>query len=166
MPRLASAVVTSNTPVGVKLAFWALLMCLTLASCGKAPTVEQQIIASLETMEADAEDGRFMDFMSHVAKNFKGQQGALGRQDFQRYMMLQVNENRRIYVNFFPIRVVGTPELAGEPKASASFRLLVTGGKGILPERGQLLDVNTSWVREGGKWLLLSADWEIARADD
>ena len=134
-----------------------------LSACGKEPSVEQQVIASLETMEADAEEGHFVDFMSHVAKNFKGQQGQLGRQDFQRFMMLQINKNRRVYATFFPIKVIGTPALEGEPEATATFRLLVTGGEGFLPERGQLFDVSTSWVREGGDWLLLGADWEAAQ---
>lgn len=143
-----------------------LLACLMLSACGNEPTVEQQIIASLESMEADAEEGRFLDFMQHVSRDFKGQQGALSRQDFQRYLMIQVNETRRIYANFFPIRVEGKAEVVGEPRATASFKLLVTGGKGLLPERGRLLDVKTGWVREGGEWLLTSADWEVATSDD
>jgi len=139
-----------------------LAMSLMLSACGKEPSVEQQIIASLESMEADAEEGRFMDFMKHIAKDFKGQQGALGRQDFQRFMMLQINENRRVHANFFPIQVIGKPESVGEPEATATFRLLVTGGEGLLPERGQLFDVSTGWIRQGGQWLLLNADWEAA----
>jgi hypothetical protein len=138
-------------------------MFFLLSACGEELTVEQQIIASLETMEADAEEGRTLDFMRHVAKGFEGQKGSMDRADFQRYMLLQFNENRRMYANFFPITVVGTPELAGEPKATASFRLLITGGNGILPDRGRLFEVQTAWVKEGGKWLLLAAEWETVQ---
>lgn len=140
-----------------------LALSLVLTACGKEPSIEQQIIASLETMEADAEEGRFMDFMTHVAQDFKGQQGALNRQDFQRFMVLQINKTRRVYATFLPIKVIGIPAMVGEPEAKATFRLLLTGGEGLLPERGQLFDVSTAWVREGGDWLLLSADWETAK---
>ncbi len=153
-------------PSGTALCLGALVLSLMLSACSKEPSVEQQIIASLETMEADAEAGRFMDFMKHIAKDFQGQQGALGRQDFQRFMMLQINEHRRVQATFFPIKVVGTPALVGEPEATATFRLLVTGGAGFLPESGQLYNVSTGWVREGGHWLLLSADWEATQARD
>lgn len=140
-----------------------LVVMVLLGACGNAPSVEQQIIASLESMEEAAETGKPMDFMGHVAKGFKGQQGTLERAEFQRYMLLQMSENRRLYANFFPIKVVGIPELVGEPEASASFRLLVTGGNGFLPERGQLFDVQTEWIREGGDWLLFRADWEAVQ---
>ena len=139
---------------------------MLLAACGKEPTVEQQVIATLESMEAAAEEGRPFDFMGHVAKDFKGQQGGLERVGFQRFMLMQMNENRRMQATFFPIQVVGVPELAGEPKAKANFRLLVTGGSGLLPERGQLFDVKTDWVREGGDWLLYRADWEAAKISE
>lgn len=150
----------------VALGLSALSLCLLLSACSKEPSIEQQIIASLETMEEDAEAGRFRDFMKHIAPDFKGQQGTLDRQDFQRFMLLQVNEHRRVQATFFPIKVVGTPAVAGEPEATATFRLLVTGGQGFLPESGQLFNVSTGWVREGGRWLLLSADWEATQAKD
>lgn len=140
-----------------------LALVMLLAACSNEPSVEQQIIAGLESMEEAAEAGKPLDFMGHVAKSFKGQQGMLERTDFQRFMLLQMNENRRLSANFFPIKVVGIPELAGEAKANASFRLLVTGGQGLLPERGQLFDVETEWIREGGRWLLLRADWEAVQ---
>lgn len=163
MSQLAAGRIASG-----KFAAWmcVLVASLMLSACGNEPSVEQQIIASLESMEADAEEGRFMDFMNHIAKNFKGQKGTLTRQDFQRFMLLQINESRRVKANFFPINVVGTPELVGEPKATARFKLLVTGGEVFLPDSGQLLDVSTGWVKEGGEWLLLSADWETAQIEE
>lgn len=150
----------------VRFCLWMIVLSLVLPSCGKPPTVEQQIIAKLETMESDAEDGRYVDFMKHIARDFKGQQGALTRQDFQRFMLLQINESRRVQANFFPIRVVASSESIDAREASARFRMLVTGGEGFLPDRGQLLDVSTGWVRDDGDWLLRSANWEAAQIED
>ena len=127
-----------------------------LVGCSAEPSVEQQIIASLEQMELSAEEGRHLDFMSGVAKDFSGQYEGMDRREFHRFMIFQMNENRRLHAQLFPIHVKETA--AGQ--ASAQFNILVTGGGGLLPERGQLFEVETAWVRDGGDWLLSKADWE------
>lgn len=132
---------------------------LLLVACREELSVEQQVIASIETMEAAAEDGRHLDFMSQVADEFQAQYESMDRREFHRFMIFQMNENRRLHANFFPIHVRQT----GENGASAEFRVLVTGGAGLLPDRGQLFDVKTDWILDGGDWLLFKADWETAR---
>lgn len=127
-----------------------------LVACGVEPSVEQQVIASLEQMEQSAEEGRHLDFISHVADDFSGQYGGMDRREFHRFMIFQMSENRRLYAQLFPIHVKET----GEGQASAQFNILVTGGGGLLPDRGQLFEVETAWVRDGGDWLLNKADWE------
>ena len=127
-----------------------------LAGCGAEPSVEQQVIASLEQMEQSAEEGRHLDFMSFVADDFSGQYGGMDRRGFHRFMLFQMNEHRRLHAQLFPIHVKET----GEGQASAQFNILVTGGGGLLPDRGQLFEVETDWVRNGGDWLLSKADWE------
>lgn len=151
-----------------------LLAGLLLSACGEQLSVDQRIIANLEHMEDAAEEGRHLDFMGYVADDFGGQQGSMDRREFHRFMIFQMNENRRLHATFFPIHVRedsqeieneinGTAARAG---ASARFRLLVTGGGGLLPERGQMFEVNTNWILENGDWLLLSADWETVRMPD
>jgi len=135
------------------------LVVLALVSCGQKLTVEQQVIATLRNMEAAAEEGRHLDFMENVANDFSAQQGAMGRLEFHRFMIFQINQHRRLQAQFFPIFVTET----GEDTASAHFKLLVTGGAGLLPESGQLFEVETRWVRDGGDWLLSQADWEPVR---
>ena len=39
-------------------------------------------------------------------------------------------------------------------------KILVTGGGGLLPERGQLFAVETHWRRIEGDWMLTEANWE------
>ena len=137
---------------------WALVVVLAsllLTACREELSVEQQVIASLESMEQSAEEGRHLDFMSHVADDFLGQQGGMDRHEFHRFMIFQMSENRRLQAQFFPIRVNETN--AGQ--ASAHFNILVTGGDGLLPDRGQLFEVETGWVRDDGDWLLSEANW-------
>jgi len=133
-----------------------------LVSCGEKLTVEQQVIATLRDMESAAEEGRHLDFMANVADDFSARQGAMGRLEFHRFMIFQINQHRRLQAQFFPIFVTET----GADSASAHFKLLVTGGAGLLPESGQLFDVETGWIRNGGDWLLSRADWEPVRLPD
>jgi hypothetical protein len=129
---------------------------MLLAACGDDLTVEQQVIATLRNMEYAAEEGQHLEFMTYVAESFGAQQGSMDRRGFHRFMIFQINQNRRMQAQFFPIFVTQT----GEGTASAHFRILVTGGAGLLPESGQLFEVETSWLRDGGDWDLTEADWE------
>jgi len=146
----------------MKLVFGAALAVLLLAACGEKLSVEQQIIATLEVMEEAAEQGEHFEFMGHVADSFGGQQGSMDRREFHRFMIFQINQNRRLHAQFFPIRV----RESGDERASAHFKLLVTGGAGLLPESGQLFEVETQWLRDGSDWLLEKADWEAAQLPD
>lgn len=138
-----------------RFAAWAFVFVL-LAGCGKELSVEQQIIATLRNMEVAAEEGEHFDFMNYIAESFKGQQGSMDRREFHRFMIFQINQNRRLQAKFFPIFVKET----GEDQASAHFKILVTGGGGLLPERGQIFEVDTAWIRPSGDWLLDNANWK------
>ena len=140
----------------------ALLSALLLVACAEKLSVDQQIIATLRNMEYAAEEGEHFEFMAYLADSFSGQQGSMDRRGFHRFMIFQINQNRRLQAQFFPIYVKET----GENQASAHFRLLVTGGGGLLPDRGQLFAVETHWLREGGDWLLDKADWKAVQLSD
>ncbi|HEY5775284.1 MAG TPA: hypothetical protein VIS57_04295 [Xanthomonadales bacterium] len=141
-------------------AFLSLAMAaLILAGCGEKLSVEQQVIATLRNMEVAAEEGQHLEFMTYIADSFGGQQGSLDRREFHRFMIFQINQHRRLQAQFFPIFVSET----GEDTASAHFKILVTGGAGLLPDSGQLFEVETGWIRNGGDWLLSRADWEPVR---
>jgi len=145
-----------KTAVGI------LFSALLLVACSKKLSVEQGVIASLENMENAAEEGRHLDFMAYVAEGFGAQYGSMDRREFHRFMIFQMNENRRLHANFFPIHVQET----GESGATAQFRILVTGGAGLLPDRGQLFEVETDWILDGGDWLLSRADWETVQMSE
>jgi hypothetical protein len=135
---------------------------LLLAGCSEELSVEQQIIATLRSMEYAAEEGEPFKFIGHVADSFNGQNGTMDRHEFHRYMIFQINQHRRLHAQFFPIRVQET----GNDMASAHFNLLVTGGGGLLPESGQLFEVETHWLRVGDDWLLQTANWEAVQLPD
>lgn len=128
---------------------------LLVQACGSEPTLEQQIIAVINEMEENAETVERRDFMSRIDESFVGQEGELDRDSFQRFMFYQWSQNQRLHAQLFPITVVRQ----GVNSAGASFKVLVTGGPNLLPDRGQLFDVTTSWVNREGRWLLVRADW-------
>ncbi|MDX2419047.1 MAG: hypothetical protein QNK19_16435 [Xanthomonadales bacterium] len=146
----------------MRFVFGVMLVLMTLTACNEKLSVEQQIIATLRNMEYAAEEGQHLEFMTYIADSFGGQQGSMDRREFHRFMLFQINQNRRLQAQFFPIYV----KEAGEDSAAAHFRLLVTGGAGLLPDRGQLFEVETQWQRDGGDWLLIGADWEAMQLPD
>lgn len=146
----------------MRLLLGAALAVLLLSACGEKLTVGQQIIATLRNMEVAAEQGQHLEFMTYVADSFGGQKGSMDRRAFHRFMLFQINQNRRLQAQFFPIYVTET----GEDTASAHFRLLVTGGAGLLPDSGQLFEVETQWQRDGSDWVLNEADWQAVQLPD
>jgi hypothetical protein len=146
----------------MRLAFSAALAVLLLVACGEKLSVEQQIIATLQVMEEAAEQGEHFEFMGYVANSFSGQYGSMDRREFHRFMIFQINQNRRLHAQFFPIYV----QESGKDLASAHFKLLVTGGAGLLPESGRLFEVETQWLRDGSDWMLEKADWEAVQLPD
>ena len=115
----------------MRLVFSAALAAFLLVACGEKLSLEQQIIATLQVMEEAAEQGEHFEFMGYVANSFSGQYGSMDRREFHRFMIFQINQNRRLHAQFFPIYV----KESGEALASAHFKLLVTGGGGLLPGR-------------------------------
>ena len=139
--------------------FFLCLVFPLLFSCSKEQTVEQQIIGTIIEMEALAEAGERRPFMKFVDDDFSGQQNALNKEEFRRFMVLQWNVNQRLHAQLGPIHVNST----GSDTAQAKFSGLITGGRGLIPERGQLYEFHTTWVRTGGDWLLASAEWKGIR---
>lgn len=146
----------------MRLVVLAMMTGLLLTGCGDEPSVEQQIISTIRTMEEAAESGEHLEFITYVADSFEGQQGSMERRDFHRFMIYQINQHRRLHAQFFPIHV----REMEEGQASANFRILVTGGAGFLPESGQLYEVETGWILDGSDWLLDKADWQPVQLAD
>jgi hypothetical protein len=140
----------------------AVLFVLLLVACSEELSVEQQIIATLRNMEAAAEEGQHLEFMGYVADTFDGQNSSMGRREFHRFMIFQINQKRRLHAQIFPVHV----QESGDNRATAGFKILVTGGAGLLPDSGQLFEVDTIWLHSGGEWLLEKANWVPVRLPD
>lgn len=139
--------------------FTALLCLLALAglvSCSEELTVEQQVIITIREMEEKVEAGERRPFMKYLSPDFTAQGGSMNRDQVRALFIYQLNRHEKLRAQLFPISVTET----GENRAAATFRALVTGGPGWIPESGQVFDFDTTWIRAEGEWLLTSANWE------
>ena len=139
----------------------AVLLIAAFSACSPPLTVSQQIIAAIREMETRIENGERRPFMDHVAEDFSGQNGQLNRQELRGLVIYQLNRHQRLHAQLFPISVIET----GEETASATFKALITGGPGWIPDQGQLYDFETLWRYQGGEWKLTSANWNPVRLD-
>ena len=106
-------------------------------------------------MATAVEEGRVLDAMAMVADDFEGRQGRVLRKDLLGLLSLHRNRFRTVGITRLPAQVTSD----GGNFASARFQVLLTGGQGLLPERGRAIQVDSTWLREGGDWLLWRADW-------
>ncbi len=109
-------------------------------------------------MEAKIEAGERLNFMTHIAEDFRGQGGAMDRDQLRAYVVLQFRRYKNLSARLFPINV----QEISETEATADFRALVTGGPSWFPEDGQLYRFDTHWRLDGDDWLLVAASWEPA----
>ena len=124
------------------------------AGCSPPPPAEQQILQTIDAMEAALEAGEVGDFMDPIAEDFIGGPG-LDRRALGLFVRRERMARDRIAVSRFDTEVT----LAGETRATATFRALATGGSGLLPDEGRLWSVETGWRLDEGDWRLISADW-------
>ncbi len=135
--------------------FLMLALALALVSaCGGTPP-EQAVRAQVEALQAaiDARSaGKLADLL---ADDFVGNDGMdkRGAKQLAAGVFLQY---KNVSARIGPVSV----ELRGDEDAIARFTVLATGGGGgLLPQDGQVYQVETGWHRDGGDWLLRSASW-------
>ena len=130
-------------------------MLWALASCEQPMTVGQQIRATILEMEKHIEAGERLAFMNYVSEDFRGQNGAMNRDQLRAYVVLQFNRYQRLQGQLLPIDV----EDRGDGHAAAWFRALVTGGPNWIPDSGQVFEFETHWRQDGDEWVLTAANW-------
>lgn len=131
---------------------------LLIAACAKPLSVEQQIIKTIEQMEAHFEAGESRAFVNFLTDDFKAPGAGMNRDQVRAFLILQLKRYRELDARILSIQVTER-----EPgRATAKFNALVTGGPGWIPENGQLYTFETFWHQQSGDWLLEAAYWEPA----
>ena len=128
---------------------------LALAACGR-DTPEQAVRKQVDAMQAaiDARDaGAIHDLL---AADFVGNDG-MDRRAVRQLAAAVFLRHRDVNAKVGPVDV----ELRGESDAIARFSVLATGGSGgLLPDSGQVYQVETGWRLVDGEWKLLNASWK------
>lgn len=116
---------------------------------------EQAVRAQLARLQGaiDARDAG--DVHALLAEDFVGNDG-MGRREARQLAAGTFLRYRDVGARFGPVDI----ELRGSRDATARFTVLATGGSGgLVPEQGQVFDVQTGWRLVDGQWQLLSARW-------
>ena len=133
----------------------AILAALLVSGCRKDDP-EQAVRHHVEAMQQaiDARDAG--DVEALLAEDFIGNDG-LDRRGARQLAAGMFLRYRDAGARIGPVSV----ELRGESEAIARFSVLATGGDGgLLPEHGQVYQVETGWRLVDGEWRLLNAGWK------
>ena len=131
---------------------------LIVAGCGEQSSDEQQIRDHLDAMTVALEEDHVRDFMRPIAEDFIAGTGGLNRNA----LMLLVRRERMAREEVNIQRMNTDVELVSETRAIATFQAIGTGGTGLIPDEGQLWNVETGWRKQEDEWQMISASWERA----
>lgn len=130
-----------------------LMVILALAGCSRMPP-EERLRASIDGLQHAVEQHDGSALQKAIAEDFIGPDG-LDRDGARRMAQMMFLRYRDVGVNLGPLDI----ELRDQ-HATVRFTAALTGGAGVLPESGQLYDVETGWRLEEGEWRLVNADWK------
>ncbi len=135
--------------------YWMLALCLTALFAGCSRTdPEQAVRTSVAGLQAAVAARDASAIEDALAEDFVGPEG-LDRQGARRMVQLVFLRHQQVAAKLGPLEVTMQDE-----HASVRFTAVLTGGAGgLLPDTGQLYDVQTGWRMQDGEWKLTSAKW-------
>jgi len=135
--------------------YWIFALCLTALFAGCSRTDPEQAVrarvAGLQAAVAARDASAIADVL---AEDFVGPEG-LDRQGARRMAQLVFLRHQQVASKLGPLEVT-----MQDDHATVRFTAVLTGGAGgLLPDTGQLYDVQTGWRMQDGNWKLTSAKW-------
>lgn len=128
-------------------------MLMVLAGCTRTPP-EQALRDAMSDLQAAVERRDATAVRALLADDFIGPEG-LDRNGAHRLSQGLFLRYRDVGARIGPLDIS-----MQEPHARVQFDAIVSGGGGaLLPESGQVYQVDTGWRFEDGQWRLVSADW-------
>lgn len=133
----------------------ALAGCL-LVACSDPLSDEAQIRQRLDSMVDGLAERNARAVMAPLADDFSADTWNLDPRGVRLLLEREMRAHERLRARVHDFSV----ELHGQDRATAEFRVILTGGSGLIPERGRWYRVNTGWRRDGSDWMIISASWE------
>jgi len=119
---------------------------LLLAGCA-SDTPEQRLRDTIAAMANAVEARESGDFIEHVSEDFIGDHDRFDRQSLRGFLAAQMIRNQAIGVTLGPLDV----QMHGD-RATVRVDVIVTGGKGVIPDTGDHLDIESGWKLVDGEW--------------
>ncbi len=133
-----------------------LLCVMVLSSCTSTPP-EAAVRARIVSLQAaiDARDAGALEDL--LAEDFVGNDG-IDRRGARQLAAGVFLRYRDVAAKLGPVDV----RLVSDSDAIARFTVLATAGSGgLLPEQGQVYEVETGWRYSDGEWRLRSSGWKL-----
>lgn len=132
---------------------WLIACSLVLASCARTPP-EQRLREAVREAQAAIEQRDVSALEDVLADDFIGP-GGLDRGGARRMAQATYLRYRDVGLTLGPLDVD-----VREQHATVRFTAALMGGAGMLPDSGQVYDVETGWRLEDGEWQLVNANWK------
>jgi hypothetical protein len=143
--------------------FWtgkclALLLVSTslLTACSSDDPDQEQILSRIDEMVEALAERNARAFMAPLAEDFTAQTQNLDPRGIRLLLNREMRAHERLRARVFDRSVT----LHGNDRATVEFQAVLTGGSGLVPERGRWYRVRTGWRKDGSDWMLISASWE------
>ncbi|MCC5864906.1 MAG: hypothetical protein JJU31_07315 [Wenzhouxiangella sp.] len=132
------------------------MACCLLVACSDPLSDEAQIRQRLDSMVDGLAERNARAVMAPLAEDFSADTWNLDPRGARLLLEREMRAHERLRARVHDFSV----ELHGQDRATAEFRIILTGGSGLIPERGRWYRVNTGWRRDGSDWMMISASWE------
>lgn len=126
---------------------------LLLAGCTRTPP-EERLRETVAGLQEAIEERNVSALDEVLAEDFIGP-GGLDHRGARRMAQAMFLRYGDVGVSVGPLDVQ-----VEEQHATVSFTAALTGGTGMLPDSGQVHDVETGWRLENGEWQLVNANWK------
>ncbi|TVQ36535.1 MAG: hypothetical protein EA370_08040 [Wenzhouxiangella sp.] len=133
-----------------------LLLAMVLSACAPPLADEEQIRQRLDEMVDGLAERNARAVLAPLADDFSAETWNLDPRGVRLLLQREMRAHERLRARIHDFSV----DLHGQDRASAEFRVILTGGSGLIPERGRWYRVRTGWRLEGSDWMMISASWE------
>jgi hypothetical protein len=138
---------------GLLRVFVMLFLVLVCFGCTKTPP-EQALRSTITQMQQAGSEKDVAALMKNFAEDFSGSEG-MDHKQFRQYVSLIWLRHKDIGIQMGPLDVTMMDD-----RATVNFTVALSGGEGLIPDQGQIYQVQTGWRRKGDDWLLISANWK------
>jgi hypothetical protein len=130
-----------------------LMVALLLPACARTPP-EAQLRSTIAGLQSAVERRDGSALHDAIAADFIGP-GGLDRDGARRMAQATFLRYQDVGASVGPLDIN-----LREQHATVRFTAAMTGGAGLLPDSGQVYDVETGWRLEDGEWRLVNAAWK------